>query len=207
MSLSNSKPMLSRDRNDIARFLVFAEAHERETREPGIGVRGKEGELKRTGLAVLRTLVLNYRNKKNGKAWPAVQTLATKANVSRAAAQRALSRLERAGYLSRLAQSKVGQAFDRRGRYVPVRVPSLITFYWPEAQESKFAPRHTISLKYKKGPDGWPKRPSKSNAVVAMQDWLNKRDGAKFAAAAADRVSREAEAVRAIQNMKASGEI
>jgi DNA-binding MarR family transcriptional regulator len=207
MSLSNSKPMLSRDRNDIARFLVLAEAHERETREPGIGRRGKEGDLKRTGLAILRTLVLNYRNKKSGKAWPAIQTLATRANVSRAAAQRALNRLERAGYLSRLAQSKVGQAFDRRGRYVPIRVPSLITFYWPEARESKIAPRHTISLKYKKGPDGWPKRPTKSDAVTAMQDWLNRRDGAKSAAAAAEKVSREAETLAAIRKMRASGEI
>jgi DNA-binding MarR family transcriptional regulator len=199
--------MLSRDRNDIARFLVLAETHERDTREPGVGRRGKEGDLKRTGLAVLRTLVLVYRSRKNGKAWPSVQTLATRANVSRAAVHRALNRLERAGYLSRLAQSRLGQAFDRRGRYVPIRVPSLITFYWPVAHESKIATGPTISLKYKKGPDGWPRRPTKSGAVEAMQGWINRRDKARGAAAAADRVCREAETLAAIRQMRAEGEM
>jgi hypothetical protein len=40
-----------------------------------------------------------------------------------------------------------------------------------------------------------------------MQEWLNKRDGARFAAAAAERVSREAETLAAIAKMRADGEI
>lgn len=210
MPISNSRTALSLDRNELAKFLACAEALERRTRVAGVGKRGCEGMLRRSGLAVLRALVLQFRSRRNGRAWPAVETLAEMANVSRSAAHEALNRLERAGFLARQAQSRLGGVFDRRGRLVPMRAPSLIAFYWPQMffpGESRNATRPTLALKYKKGESGWPKRPGKLAAVQAMQTWLNDRDQARDRVRAADRAAAEAETLAAIAAMRARGEI
>ena len=187
---SYARRLLGRDRNEIARFLLLAESHERRSKRPGCGRRGHEGELRRSGLVVLRSLVLAFRGR-HGRAWPSVLTLALASNTSRSAVHEALNRLERAGYISRQACSERSRAFDRRGRSIPIRRPSLISFHWPDdTRESRIPTGPTITKNIKGAATA---RPTKGRAVEAMQAWLNRRDRCRDQARAAEIARREAE--------------
>lgn len=84
------------DRNDRARLLHHAEALDRRTRLPG----QHGGTLKRTGLAVLRALVMTFHNRYSGRCDPSLDTLAAAAGVSRSTVVVALQRLLRAGIIA-----------------------------------------------------------------------------------------------------------
>ena len=84
------------DRNDRARLLAYAEALDRRTRLPG----QHGGVLKRTGLAVLRALVLRFQNAHSGRCDPSLSALADAAGCSRSTVVEALQRLLTAGLVA-----------------------------------------------------------------------------------------------------------
>ena len=84
------------DRNDRARLLAYAEALDRRTRLPG----QHGGVLKRTGLAVLRALVLRFQNGRSGRCDPSLEALAEAAGCCRATVVEALQRLLAAGLVA-----------------------------------------------------------------------------------------------------------
>ena len=84
------------DRNDRARLLAYAEALDRRTRLPG----QHGGVLKRTGLAVLRALVLRFQNGRSGRCDPSLEALAEAAGCSRSTVAEALQRLLTAGLVA-----------------------------------------------------------------------------------------------------------
>ena len=84
------------DRNDRARLLAYAEALDRRTRLPG----QHGGVLKRTGLAVLRALVLRFQNGRSGRCDPSLEALAEAAGCSRSTVVEALQRLLTAGLVA-----------------------------------------------------------------------------------------------------------
>jgi len=84
------------DRNDRARLLAYAEALDRRTRLPG----QHGGVLKRTGLAVLRALVLRFQNGRSGRCDPSLEALAEAAGCSRSTVVEALQRLLTAGLVT-----------------------------------------------------------------------------------------------------------
>lgn len=84
------------DRNDRARLLAYAEALDRRTRLPG----QHGGVLKRTGLAVLRALVLRFQNGRSGRCDPSLEALADAAGCSRSTVVEALQRLLAAGLVA-----------------------------------------------------------------------------------------------------------
>ncbi len=85
------------DRNARARLLFHAEALDRRTRLPG----QHGGVLKRTGLAVLRALLLQFCNVATGRCDPGYDVLARVAGVARSTVAVALKRLEAAGLVVR----------------------------------------------------------------------------------------------------------
>ena len=84
------------DRNDRARLLAHAEALDRRTRLPG----QHGGVLKRTGLAVLRALVLRFQNARSGRCDPSLEALAEASGCSRSTVVEALRRLLTAGLVA-----------------------------------------------------------------------------------------------------------
>lgn len=86
------------DRNARARLLFHAEALDRRTRLPG----QHGGVLKRTGLAVLKALLLQFANVATGRCDPSYATLARVAGVCHSTLAKALARLEAAGLLARV---------------------------------------------------------------------------------------------------------
>ncbi len=84
------------DRNDRARLLAYAEALDRRTRLPG----QHGGVLKRTGIAVLRALVLRFQNGRSGRCDPSLSALADAAGCSRSTVVEALQRLLTAGLVA-----------------------------------------------------------------------------------------------------------
>ena len=84
------------DRNDRARLLAYAEALDRRTRLPG----QHGGIIKRTGLAVLRALVLRFQNAHSGRCDPSLEALAEAAGCSRSTVVEALQRLLSAGLVA-----------------------------------------------------------------------------------------------------------
>lgn len=84
------------DRNDRARLLAYAEALDRRTRLPG----QHGGIIKRTGLSVLRALVLRFQNARSGRCDPSLDALADAAGCSRSTVVEALRRLLTAGLVA-----------------------------------------------------------------------------------------------------------
>ena len=98
------------DRNQRAKILFLAEAMDRRTHKPG----QHAGFLGRTGLAVLRALIVRFHNVKTGRLDPSYEAIAKAANVARSTAQEAIARLELAGivdHVRRIARVRV-RVFD-----------------------------------------------------------------------------------------------
>ena len=128
-------------RNQRARLLFHAEALDRRTRLPG----QHGGVLKRTGLAVLRALLLGFANVVTARCDPSFDTLARAAAVSRSTVAVALGRLEAAGLLTRVRR-QVGL----------IRLSNVYLF-----PKSEFRSETTTTLKtnsYRELPTGSPGR-------------------------------------------------
>ena len=95
-SFPTSADFVPLDRNDRARLLAHAEALDRRTRLPG----QHGGIIKRTGLAVLRALVLRFQNARSGRCDPSLEALAEAAGCCRATVVEALQRLLAAGLVA-----------------------------------------------------------------------------------------------------------
>ena len=117
------------DRNARARLLFQAEALDRRTRRPG----QHGGVLKRTGLAVLKALLLQFANVVTGRCDPGYATLARVAGVARSTVAVALARLEAAGLLERVRR-QVGTVRHTNAYVFP---------------KSEFRPETTINKKIK----------------------------------------------------------
>ncbi len=87
------------DRNARARLIYFAEALDRRTHQPG----RHGGDLKRTGLAVLKALVFGFLGR-GGRCDPSLGSLARMAGCARSTVIEALKRLEAAGLVRRVAR-------------------------------------------------------------------------------------------------------
>ncbi len=120
------------DRNARVRLLFHAEALDRRTRLPG----QHGGILKRTGLAVLRTLLLGFCNITTGRCDPAYSTLARASGCARSTVAVALRRLEDAGLLERVRR--------QLGR---VRYSNAYRFKAAEIPKSEFPPQTTTNKK------------------------------------------------------------
>jgi hypothetical protein len=83
------------DRNAIAKILYLADLLERRTKPKG----GRNGVLSQVGLVVLRTLLLSFLNRSDGRCDPSYTTLQGKTGFCRGTIAAALARLERAGVL------------------------------------------------------------------------------------------------------------
>lgn len=90
------------NRDDRARILYLAVAHERRTHKP----RMHGGELKRTGIDVLKVLLHTFLNLGTGRCDPSANAIAKAANVARSVVFEALDRLEAAGFLTRFQRLK-----------------------------------------------------------------------------------------------------
>jgi predicted transcriptional regulator len=91
------RPITYQEREQIWRDAL---AREKASRKPGC----ENGDLGKTALAVLRSLLFDFTNMKTGVCFPRVRTLQERLQpwFSRAAIFRALDRLEAAGVLSRV---------------------------------------------------------------------------------------------------------
>ena len=87
------------DRNERARLIDFAECLDRRTHQPG----WHGGDLKRTGLAVLKALVFGFLGR-GGRCDPSLDSLAQMAGCARSTVIEALKRLEAAGLVRRIAR-------------------------------------------------------------------------------------------------------
>jgi hypothetical protein len=101
------------DRNAIARILYLADLLERRTKPKG----GRNGVLSQPGLVVLRTLLLTFLNRSDGRCDPSYTTLQGKTGFCRGTIAAALARLERAGILRitrrlvRMRVTEVGRSY------------------------------------------------------------------------------------------------
>ncbi len=109
------------DRNARARLIYFAEALDRRTHEPG----RHGGDLKRTGLAVLKALLFIFANAVTGRCDPSLETLARMAGCARSTVAEALNRLEAAGLVRRVARWR---AVAANGGLVVVRASNAYSF-------------------------------------------------------------------------------
>ena len=118
------------DRNERARLIYFAECLDRRTHQPG----WHGGDLKRTGLAVLKALVFSFLGP-GGRCDPSLETLARMAGMARSTCAAALRRLEAAGLVRRLARWR---AVGANGGLVVVRLSNAYLF--PTAGEAQKPP-------------------------------------------------------------------
>jgi DNA-binding transcriptional MocR family regulator len=108
------------DRNERARLIYFAEALDRRTHRPG----QHGGDLKRTGLAVLKALIFGFLGR-GGRCDPSLGSLARMAGCARSTVAEALKRLEAAGLVRRVARWRTVAA---NGGLVVVRTSNAYTF-------------------------------------------------------------------------------
>jgi hypothetical protein len=99
------------DRNAIARILYLADLLERRTKPKG----RRNGVLSQPGLVVLRTLLLTFLNRSDGRCDPSYTTLQGKTGFCRGTIAAALARLERAGVL-RITRRLVRMRVTELGR-------------------------------------------------------------------------------------------
>ena len=118
------------DRNARARLMFLAEALDRRTHEPG----RHGGDLKRTGLAVLKALVFSFLGP-GGRCDPSLETLARMAGMARSTCAEALKRLEAAGLIQRAARWR---AVAANGGLVVLRLSNAYLF--PTAGEAQKPP-------------------------------------------------------------------
>ena len=109
------------DRNARARLIYFAEALDRRTHQPG----RHGGVLRRTGLAVLKTLLFGFHNIATGRCDPSLEGLARMAGCARSTVAEALHRLEAAGLIRRVGRWR---AVAANGGLVVVRASNAYTF-------------------------------------------------------------------------------
>jgi len=83
------------DRNQRARLIFCAEAHERRTKQ--WGKRG--GDLMPSGIQVLRCIAFRFLNLVRGAAWPSYDALQEATGLCRQCIADAIKRLEAAGFL------------------------------------------------------------------------------------------------------------
>jgi len=98
------------DRNQRARLVFLAERYDAQTHEKG----KHGGELKRTGLQVLKTLLFHFHNVHTGQCDPSYTTIAAAAGMARSAVAEAINRLEAAGIITRIRRARVVYADGRR---------------------------------------------------------------------------------------------
>ena len=119
------------DRNARARLLWKADALDRRSHEP----RRHGGRLRRTGLQVLRTLLLAFANAVTGRCDPSLDTLARMAGMARSTCAEALNRLEAEGLVRRVQRRRVVRA---NGGLVVAQITNAYTF--PMLGEPQKAP-------------------------------------------------------------------
>jgi len=112
------------DRNARARILFLAEAYDRRTRAPGL----HGGQIKRTGLAVLRALLCRYANLQSGRCDPSAEAIALAAGVSRSTVFVALDRLELAGMVQRYQRLA---SYKERGIWHTEQATNAYAFNYP----------------------------------------------------------------------------
>ncbi len=115
------------DRNARARLIYFAEALDRRTHQPG----QHGGDLKRTGLAVLKALVFGFLGR-GGRCDPSLESLARMAGCARSTVIEALKRLEAAGLVRRLARWR---AVAANGGLVVLRLSNAYLFPMADAAQ------------------------------------------------------------------------
>ncbi len=98
------------DRNARARLMFMAEALDRRTHQPG----RHGGVLRRTGLAVLKTLLFGFHNIATGRCDPSLGSIARMAGCARSTCTEALKRLEAAGLIRRIARSTARPSMSGR---------------------------------------------------------------------------------------------
>ena len=119
------------DRNARARLIYLAEALDRRTHEPG----RHGGDLRRTGLAVLKALLFTFANAITGRCDPSLDTLARMAGVARSTACEALKRVEAAGLVQRVARWR---AVAANGGLVVLQLSN--SYLFPSAGEARKPP-------------------------------------------------------------------
>lgn len=130
------------DRNTKARIKYLSQRVEAQTR-----TKGKQGDLKKTGLAVLEVLLFRFHNATTGRCDPTWDTIAAAAGCSREALGRALKALEGAGILARIRRA----VWVRRGGVRRlVQTSNAYSFSIPamfRGSESESRPRTTTESK------------------------------------------------------------
>jgi AraC-like DNA-binding protein len=109
------------DRNARARLIWKAEALDRRTHEPG----RHGGRLRRTGVQVLRTLLLGFANAVTGRCDPSLDALARLAGMARSTVAEALNRLEAEGLVRRVQRRRAVRA---NGGVVVVQISNVYLF-------------------------------------------------------------------------------
>jgi hypothetical protein len=161
------------DRNARARLMFFAEALDRRTHEPG----KHGGDLKRTGLAVLKALVFRFLGR-GGRCDPSLESLAHMAGCARSTCAEALKRLEAAGLVQRVARWR---AVAANGGLVVLRLSNAYLFLTadaaqkpPETGSRSQSTTHLLEQpkSAKAGPIG-----ERARALLAALEWRERQLG------------------------------
>jgi len=142
------------DRNQRARLVFLAERFDAATKEKG----KHGGDLKRTGLAVLRALIFHFHNVHNGRCFPSYDAIAEASGVGRSTIGPALERLELAGIVTRTRRAKVARIGGRKrvvqdsNAYVfdlpkPFRMKEMNWYGSAKSSEAKFQAVTTAPIK------------------------------------------------------------
>ncbi len=160
---ANCRPITYDERQKIWR-----DALEREnaTRKPGC----QNGDLGKSGLAVLHCLLFDFLNMKTGVCFPRVRTLQERLwpRFSRASIFRALARLEAAGVLTRMSRRM-------RNAAKVVQGATLYVFAKITAAEQKMTRKlRTLAKTTARAirPVLWPRRPSESHVAPVPSENL-----------------------------------
>ena len=157
------RPITYEEREKIWRDAL---AREKASRKPGC----ENGQLGKTALAVLRSLLFDFTNMKTGVCFPRVRTLQERLQpwYSRASIFRALDRLEAVGVLTRVSRRM------RNAKKV-VQGASLYVFGRITEAEQKMVQKAKALAKATARairPVLWPRRPSKSQSAPVPSENL-----------------------------------
>jgi DNA-binding MarR family transcriptional regulator len=130
------------DRNAKARIWAYAVGYTARLRQDG----QHRGPLTRAYLDVLRALLWSFHNQHTGRCFPSYESLAEKAQVSRATVARAIDALEAAGVLTwanRLVRQRVAVdgLLGRTWLYVPRRTSNAYQFRDPQQVSLPLSPK------------------------------------------------------------------
>lgn len=98
------------DRNQRARLIFLAERYDAATRLP----RQHGGDLKRSGLHVLKVLLFHFLSVANGRCDPSYEAIERESGVRHSTIAKALDRLEEAGIVTRVRRAREIRVDGRR---------------------------------------------------------------------------------------------